>query len=492
MFCQTPANAPILIGAAALWSWIGTPACGDPGGDGSSGRDTLPTDGDSNGTGGTTSGGSAGSGTGVDTGPRGTSSGPTGETVGETGADTGPDPSGGSAGTGGDGDSGDTGGSTPIDGIIVAYYTAWSTYDRAYQVADIPADRISHINYAFANVSTDGECVLGDPYADVDKAFEGDTWDPGALRGNFNQLRRLKTAHPHLRTLISVGGWTWSGNFSPAAASAAGRERLARSCVAFMREYGFDGLDIDWEYPVGGGLEGNDTSPDDRRNYTLLLQEIRRQLDQAESEDDATYLLTIAAPAGPSIMENLELGTIHEPLDWINLMAYDFHGSWSERTNFNAPLFAPSDDPTPNAAALSVDAAVRGYLDAGTPASKLVLGVPFYGRGWTGALDTSDGLYSTHTGAAPGTWEAGVLDYDDIVANYLPSTFSRHWDDEAQVPWLHDSTSGVMITYDDVESMERKARYVADRDLRGAMYWELSGDRHADLLSALGRWITIR
>ena len=128
---------------------------------------------------------------------------------------------------------------------VVGYYTSWSVYARNYHVAQLPADKVTHINYAFANISG-GQIALGDRYADIDKFYPGDSWAPGALRGNFNQLRKLKQKHSHLRTLISIGGWTWSGNFSDAVLTPASRQAFARSCVDFIVQYGFDGVDLDW------------------------------------------------------------------------------------------------------------------------------------------------------------------------------------------------------------------------------------------------------
>jgi chitinase len=377
---------------------------------------------------------------------------------------------------------------TPGERRIVAYFTAWAVYGRDYHVADIPAEQITHINYAFANISEAGECVLGDPYADIDRFYEGDSWDAGSLRGNFNQLIELRQAHPHLRTLISVGGWTWSGRFSDVALTAGSRERFAASCVDFMKRYGFDGIDIDWEYPVGGGLASNTTRPEDKQNYTLLMKELRQHLDVLEAADNRDYLLTIAAPAGPGTYANLEIAELGAVLDWINLMTYDFHGAWSPITNFNAPLYRSSTDPTADPDirdAFNVDAAVTAYLDAGVPSHKLVIGVPFYGRGWRAVGSGGDGLYQAHGGAAQGTWEAGVFDYGDLVENYLP-THQRFVHPEAKVPWLFEPSTGVMISYDDPESLTIKAEYVVERQLGGVMFWELSGDDDASsLLGAL-------
>ncbi|MGB0385146.1 MAG: glycosyl hydrolase family 8 [Ardenticatenaceae bacterium] len=365
-----------------------------------------------------------------------------------------------------------------LDKVIVGYYPAWGIYGRNYFVTDIPADKLTHINYAFANVSSAGECVLGDPSADTQYSYPGDSAsDP--LRGNFNQLNLLKEQHPHLKTLISVGGWSWSGHFSDAALTAASRQQFAESCVALMKEYGFDGIDIDWEYPVNGGLPGNSTRPEDKQTYTLLLAELRAQLDAQEAQDGAPrkpsdhYLLTIAAPAGPSAYVNFELDQIHQHLDWINLMSYDFHGSWENQTNFNAPLYAPADDPSSNQ--LNVNAAVQAYLAAGVPSQKLVMGVPSYGRGWSGVPNLNHGLYQSSTGIPPGTWEAGNFDYQDLKDNYL-NRYTRYWNDEAKVPWLYNSKTGIMITYDDPESFAHKVDYIHHHTLAGAIFWELSGD----------------
>jgi chitinase len=358
---------------------------------------------------------------------------------------------------------------------IVGYYTSWSIYARSYFVTDIPADKLTHINYAFANVSEEGECMVGDDWADTQYPYPDDPADALYL-GNFRQLNVLKEQYPHLKTLISVGGWTWSDHFSDAALTAESRAKLARSCVALMKQYGFDGLDIDWEYPVSVGANPSIGRPEDTENVTLLLAELRAQLDaQGDQDGGVHYLLTIAAPAGPSQYRRFQLDQIHAYLDWINVMAYDFHGGWDKITNFNAPLYATSGDSGPGDASLNVDAAMQAYLAAGIPADKLVVGVPFYGRGWSGVADVQNGLFQVADGVPPGTWEPGAFDYEDLAANYLP-TYTRYWSDEAQVPWLYNADQQIMITYDDPDSMQAKAAYVQREGLGGIMFWELSGD----------------
>lgn len=417
-------------------------------------------------------------GTGASTGQGGSGQGGSTGTAGSTG-------NGGSTGTGG---SAGSGGGSPGAKRVIGYFTAWSVYGRDYHVPEIPADQLTHVNYAFANISPEGECVLGDPYADTDKYYDGDSWDPGAKRGSFHQLELLKAAHPGLRTLISVGGWTWSGRFSDVALTAASRQKFVTSCVAFMKQWGFDGVDIDWEYPVGGGLPENTYRPEDKQNYTLLLQDFRAALDAQGAADGATYDLTIAAPAGPAIYTNLELAKVGEAVSWINLMTYDFHGGWDPMTNFNAALYPSSTNPSPDPAVkakMNASAAVEAYLAAGVPAGKLVLGVPFYGRGFAGVADQGHGLYQPFSGLPDGTWEAGMFDYHDLKANYIPK-MARYWHDEAHVPWLFDPQTKVMISYDDPESMQKKVDFVNKEGLGGAMLWELSGDTaDGELLSVL-------
>jgi chitinase len=161
---------------------------------------------------------------------------------------------------------------------IIGYFTSWSIYGRNYFPSDIPVDKVDVINYAFANIQG-GRVVMGDSYADSDKAYPGDCWNPGCKRGNFNQLNKMKAANPGLRTVISIGGWTWSTTFSDIAATPASRTTFCQSAVDFAVKWGFDGIDLDWEYPVEGGLTTNHHNPADKVNYTALLKELRERLD---------------------------------------------------------------------------------------------------------------------------------------------------------------------------------------------------------------------
>ncbi len=372
--------------------------------------------------------------------------------------------------------------------VVVGYFVEWGIYARNYHVADIPADKLNVINYAFADISPAGEVTLFDSWAAVEKAYPGDRWDE-PLRGNFKQLQKLKAAHPHLITMISVGGWTLSGRFSDVALTPASREKFAASAVRFIRRYGFDGVDIDWEYPGGGGLESNVSRPEDKQNFTKLLAELRRQLNAAGAQDGRTYYLTIAAPAGPDKIANIEVAAIAQHLDWINLMSYDLHGPWENVANHHACLYSRPGDP------LSTQAAIDTWLQLGTPAHKLVLGIPFYGYAWRGVGPTNNGLFQPAAGTAPGTWDtSGFTEYWDIIRRLqtAPQTWRRYWDPVAKAPFLYavSQQGGTFITYEDRESLGHKLDFLRQRNLRGAMFWELSGDTkdpNTSLLDLLSR-----
>jgi chitinase len=348
---------------------------------------------------------------------------------------------------------------------LVGYFPAGAIHPQNYRVADIPAAILTHVIYAFADVTAAGDCVSESAKDDA---------------VNFPQLRELKTKFPHLKVLISVGGASHSTNFSAVCRDNATRAHVVSSCVQFMIQNGFDGIDIDWEFPGAA----------DSANFTALLRELRSRLDDQGTADGRAYVLTIAAPAGLTNISHLQLAQIHPSLDWINLMTYDFTVASSKKTNFDAPLFATKG-------ALNVNAAVNSYLGAGVPTAKIVMGVRFVGTGWQGVGPINNGLYQAAAGPAPGSWDppgtapSGSFGFQDIKDNYLPN-YTRSWNGEAQVPWLYDADTGIMISYEDPQSLTAKASYVRSNQLSGVMIWELAADDdRATLLkavaSALGR-----
>ncbi len=362
---------------------------------------------------------------------------------------------------------------------VVGYYTNWSMYRTPnFKPLSIDGSKITHINYAFAKQDTSGNILLTDSWADVEYR---DDWNTTRdYWGNFYQLKQLKEKYPNLKVLISIGGWSLSNNFSAMAADADARANFVRNCIKFCETYDcFDGIDLDWEYP---GYADHGGQSVDKENFTKLLQELHTAL-KAHSPQ---LLLSIAAPCGPTHYKNLELDKIHQYLDWINLMSYDFHGSWDTITNHNSPLYATEQGDSD----FNINSAVQYYLGEGVPAEKLLVGLPLYGRSFAGAASTSDGLYSSFSGAGSGTTsEAGVRFFSDIKNNLL-STYTRYWDSKSQVPYLYnlDSSSAQyqeFISYDDEQSIAVKGKYIVDNKLGGFMIWELGMDTWDDDNAAL-------
>ena len=348
---------------------------------------------------------------------------------------------------------------------LIGYFSSAAAIDQKLHVTDsnVPAGLLTHLIYAFANVTSDGICASVDANLD-------------AL--NFPQLTKLKTQYPSLSTLISIGGASHSAGFATAAATGASQQKLAQSCVSFMKTNGFDGIDIDWEFPGAA----------DKTNFTALLATLRTALDAQGKTDGRTYLLTIAAPGGPSHIASLDLASIHPSLDWLNVMTYDYVVASSKTTGLVAPLFAPPDAPgaSPSNPAENVDSSLGLYLAAGVPATKIVLGVRFVGTGWQGVPATNNGLFQPVTPPTSGTLSVGSINFGDLKTTYLPS-YTRSWHSQALVPWLFNTAnSGVCISYEDAQSVAIKANYVVAQQLGGAMFWHLNADdsQHT-LVSAL-------
>ncbi|GAB3100505.1 glycoside hydrolase family 18 protein [Lysobacter terrae] len=358
--------------------------------------------------------------------------------------------------------------------VIGAYYPGGSA-DR-YPVAQIPADKLTHLFYAFARIE-DGRCAV-DAKADA----------------HFAALAELKRKHPHLRTLISIGGWS-AGGFSDAALTADSRKRFVASCIQLFfpwKPESFDGVDIDWEFPVYGGPEEIPARPQDRHNMTLLAREFRRQLDAVGKQRKRAMLLTAALPAarlesaGPyDPVRSFELASLARTLDFINLMSYDMGTVFSPVAAFNAPLREDPADPLEPTLRRgnNVEGAVEYYRSNGVPANKLVLGVPFYGRGYRVTSDTNHGLYQAYCAPFP------VGDWRTIRATLLKDPqWQQHWHPIAQTPWLFHPADKIFVSYEDAKSISIRAQLAKDRGLRGVFMWELTGDdEEHSLLDAMVR-----
>ncbi|MDN3022467.1 glycoside hydrolase family 18 protein [Streptomyces sp. S.PB5] len=352
---------------------------------------------------------------------------------------------------------------------VVGYFTDWGIYGRQYFVKNIEtsgsADRLTHINYAFGNV-TDGKCALGDAWADTDKPFTAEESVDGVadtagqpLSGNFNQLRKLKKLHPGLKVVWSFGGWSWSGGFGEAAKDPAA---FAQSCYDLVENSKwadvFDGIDIDWEYPNACGLTC-DTSG--REAFVDVMKALRAKFGRREL---ITAAITADASAGGRIDAANYAGAA-KYVDWYNPMTYDYFGTWAATgpTAPHSPLYSYPGIPTRGNDTATTIAKLKSL---GIPSSKLLLGIGFYGRGWTGVTQAKPG--GTATGPAAGTYEAGFEDYK-VLKSTCPATGTVGGTAYAKCgsDWW---------SYDTPRTIRGKMKYKDAQRLGGTFFWELSGD----------------
>lgn len=352
---------------------------------------------------------------------------------------------------------------------LVGYFTEWGVYDRDYHVKNVEtsgsAAKLTHINYAFGNV-TNGQCAIGDTYAAYDKAYSAadsvdgvaDTWDAGALRGNFGQLERLKAMHPGLKVIYSFGGWTWSGGFAQAAQNPAA---FADSCYNLLNDPRwagvFDGIDIDWEYPNACGLSCDTSGAAAFRN---LMAALRARF----GDELVTAAITADGTDGGKI-DAADYAGAAQYVDWYNVMTYDYFGAWAPAgpTAPHSPLNSYNGIPTPG---FYADAAIGKLESQGVPANKLLLGIGFYGRGWTGVTQAAPG--GSATGAAPGKYEAGIEDYK-LLKTRCPANGTV-------AGTAYGFCGGEWWSYDTPSTIAGKLGYAREQGLGGAFCWELSGD----------------
>lgn len=341
---------------------------------------------------------------------------------------------------------------------IVAYVRGQAHIER------IGAHKLTHVNYAFATVSPEGEMILHDPDS------------PSHLA----RLQALKAKNPHLKILLSVGGWG-ADHFSEAALTPESRRKFSASGIALVKRFALDGIDVDWEYPGQPG-PGISHRPEDRGNFTAMLRSLREHLDALGRERGRPYFLTIASAAG-TYFQHTEMDRLHRYLDWINVMTYDFVWNGAPATGHHTALRWSGPETaefTPSA-----ETFVRQHLEAGIPPEKIVVGAAFYGRGYAGAAPTDRGLRQTY--------ERYDRDWPwwRIAAEALGGgSFERYWDEAARASWLWNPDTQTFITYDDPASLQEKARFVRRLGLGGMMYWEHSHDPAETLLDVI--WKELR
>ncbi|MEU4378133.1 glycosyl hydrolase family 18 protein [Micromonospora echinofusca] len=362
---------------------------------------------------------------------------------------------------------------------VVGYFAQWGVYARNYHVKNIhtsgSAAKLTHILYAFGN-TTGGRCTIGDSYADYEKAYTAadsvdgiaDTWDQ-PLRGSFNQLRKLKKMYPNLKVIWSFGGWTWSGGFTQAAQNPAA---FAESCHNLVEDPRwadvFDGIDVDWEYPNACGLTCDSSGPNAFKNVVSALR----------SKFGSSALVTAAITADGSNggkIDATDYAGAAPHLNWIMPMTYDYFGAFNAQgpTAPHSPLTSYAGIPQQG---FWSDAAIQKLKSKGIPSDKLLLGIGFYGRGWTGVTQTAPG--GTATGPAPGTYEQGIEDYK-VLKNTCPATGTI-------AGTAYAKCGSNWWSYDTPATINGKMTYAKNQGLGGAFFWELSGDTgNGELIGAI-------
>ncbi|MFH6942806.1 glycosyl hydrolase family 18 protein [Flavobacterium sp. FlaQc-50] len=433
---------------------------------------------------------------------------------------------------------------------VIGYYAQWSIYARDFNIPKIDGSKLTHLNYSFYGTTYDPahpentklRCL--DSYADFEHMEGGIPWD-APVKGNFYDLMKLKQKYPHLKVLISIGGWTKGQDLSPIAANPIARNALVADMAQFISNYPFiDGFDIDWEYPVKGGTDGtemlNDApvpaqnhNPDDNKNFVYLLKEMRRVM--------PNKLISIAAGNNVKNVSQQYLGPnnraqygMTEDLstycDYITYFGYDFGGNWYDKTCYNAPLYASENTNDPLYGATqseSLDELTNQFLNVvGIPSNKLIMGLPYYGKLFNNVAN--NGTDPNHPGlfvSAPqdiisgctnhqpplGTWDSGKpcensgsIEICDLVGNqttnphpYLDPTtmlvtstaaaagWVRYFDNTTKVPYLYNDRTHQFISYEDKQSIDFKVQYLKSRNLAGGMIWELSQDTRGVVPNAL-------
>lgn len=326
----------------------------------------------------------------------------------------------------------------------------------------IDARKLTHINYAFVNVKDSAAWLTNLATDSI----------------NFRKLNSLKKDNPDLKILISLGGWSWSENFSDAVLTPSSRKKFAASCALIIKQYNLDGVDIDWEYPGFLG-EDNVFRPEDRENFTLMFKSLREELNALSQLSGKAYILTTAVPEFTGFLDKTDMDEVVHYLDYVNIMTYDFHTGAGDTVGHHSNLYQARHS------ARSADKGVRNYIDAGVPAAKIVLGIPFYGRSWIVRDSVNHGLGRI----ADSVVRAGGYTFikDSLVNRH---GFIRYWDKESSSPYLFNAAKNQLVVYDDEESVRIKCLYVQEKELAGVMFWEYESDPKLYLLNAINENLT--
>ena len=343
---------------------------------------------------------------------------------------------------------------------IIGYCPNWQWYARnnLFNPNNIKYSNYTVLNYSFFKPETNGKISSTD-----------ETADKALLEGNSSVVALAHKAN--VKVMASIGGWTLSDNFPAIASNASSRVNFASDCNKLLKQYNFDGIDIDWEYP---GYDEHMGGPADKKNFTTFMKQIRDSINSLGTRTGKQYKLSACFGASAERASNIEWNNIIPILDMLNIMTYDFFGEWDAVANHNSPLYAPAE----GEASFNINSAFLMLTQQhNVPASKINLGIPFYGRSQSGATT----LFKPTSGQADlSTFpdEEGAPAYYTVMANM--SKFNYYWDNTAKVPYLFGksggSTAGTFVSYDDKKSVGLKASYIMSKGARGAIVWDISHD----------------
>jgi chitinase len=340
--------------------------------------------------------------------------------------------------------------------VVITYAGGYN--GNVIDTKKIEAKKLTHLLYAFANLKNN-KAYLVHPRTD---------------EVNLRKLLALKKINPSLKILLSVGGLGWSHNFSDMAIAEKGRSAFAESCVALIKRFDLDGIDIDWEFPGYPGEGGNIYRSEDRQNYTLMFKSLREHFDQLRQQSGKYYLITTAVDGWSThFVPHTEIDKVSKYADYICLMAYNFN---TLKLSGGHYLYSPHDW-LPEG---SADGAVKRFLAAGVPQNKLVLGVGFFPAGFL--MESSD---------TANRWYSARLDFRGGLHRVYrmadKNGYKRYWDKEGQAPYLFNASEKIKITYEDTRSLKAKCDYIINNRLAGIMYWDYFSDPGKILLHTINQ-----
>ncbi|KAI5862163.1 glycoside hydrolase family 18 protein [Durotheca rogersii] len=345
------------------------------------------------------------------------------------------------------------------------YFTNWGINGSNFHPQELPVSQLTHIFYAFADIDVNGTVKSSDPAVDLERRYPRDWRQTQGVSNAYGAVKQLylhKKRNRNLKTVLSIGGWNFSPKFPAVAATDTTRRAFAASAVRLVTDWGFDGIDVDWEFPETDA---------DRDNYVKLLAACREAFDLYSLRHHLRYrfAISVASSAIPHNYNRMDLVGMDRYVDTWNLMAYDYSGSWDTVSGHQANVFAYGPRNGTGLARPNTDDAVRHYVGQGVEARKIGMGLPLYGRGFAGTA----GLGRNYTGLSTGGPQPGVFYYRQLPR----AGAAERYDGEAQAAYSYDDARRELVSYDNVRSAAFKAAYLRRRGLGGAFFWEASGDR---------------